>query len=85
MTSGARDAASRREGLSEEAQVELKELEELLKPPRADWVVEEGKWSCFGQSYDVSSISFMCLHMSSHLDSAIEVDTVHRSILVYRA
>ena len=43
----------RREGLIEAEQSELKELEEQLKPPRADLVVEDGKWSCFGQQYDV--------------------------------
>ena len=40
--------------LDEEDQAELKELEKKLEKPRADWIVEEGRWMCFGQQYDVS-------------------------------
>ncbi|ORX37357.1 hypothetical protein BD324DRAFT_444141 [Kockovaella imperatae] len=32
---------------------ELRDLESKLERPRADWIVEEGRWMCFGQQYDV--------------------------------
>jgi mediator of RNA polymerase II transcription subunit 7 len=34
---------------------ELRRLRELLEPPRADWVREEGAWKCFGETRHVST------------------------------
>lgn len=33
---------------------ELEALETSLKPPRADWVLDDGRWMLFGQMYTVS-------------------------------
>lgn len=50
----AEDAAEAREDLNEDNRRDLAELQESLEKPRSDWVVEEGKWLCFGQPYSVS-------------------------------
>lgn len=50
---GASDSAA---GPSEPAVAEPGEMEELaaaMEPPRADWVLEEGRWMLFGQMYTV--------------------------------
>lgn len=28
-----------------------------LQPPRGDWVEQEGRWLCFGETYEVGSYS----------------------------
>lgn len=49
------DAAEALEDLNEDERRDLAELQASLEKPRSDWVVEEGKWLCFGQPYSVSS------------------------------
>ena len=33
---------------------ELRKLSAVLDPPNVDWVVQEGRWKCFGETYTVS-------------------------------
>ena len=40
--------------LSDEERKELAQLSRALEKPRSDWVVEEGRWMCFGAPYSVS-------------------------------
>jgi mediator of RNA polymerase II transcription subunit 7 len=38
----------------EEEEKEFGRLKTLLSPPRSDWVEEEGRWKCFGETLNVS-------------------------------
>lgn len=38
---------------SQEEEEEYQTLRDRLEPPRADWVVEDGRWKCFGEVYTV--------------------------------
>ena len=44
-------------GPGEEEAKEFKLLSAGLQPPRVDWVLEEGRWKCFGETYTVSCLS----------------------------
>lgn len=48
--------AAEAQELSDEQGKELKRLSSLLEPPQADWVMEEGRWKCFGEVYTVSHV-----------------------------
>ncbi|KAE8542837.1 hypothetical protein D1P53_000900 [Cryptococcus gattii VGV] len=47
---------SRMEDLTEEEQNEKLELERTLGRPRADWVIEDGRWMCFGTMYTTEPV-----------------------------
>ncbi|WVO24504.1 uncharacterized protein IAS62_005872 [Cryptococcus decagattii] len=47
---------SRMEDLTEEEQNEKLELERTLGRPRADWVIEDGRWMCFGTMYTAEPV-----------------------------
>ncbi|XAO27141.1 hypothetical protein I312_105983 [Cryptococcus bacillisporus CA1280] len=46
----------RMEDLTEEEQNEKLELERTLGRPRADWVIEDGRWMCFGTMYTTEPV-----------------------------
>ncbi|KIR97244.1 hypothetical protein L804_05426 [Cryptococcus deuterogattii 2001/935-1] len=47
---------SKMEDLTEEEQNEKLELERTLGRPRADWVIEDGRWMCFGTMYTTEPV-----------------------------
>ncbi|ADV25472.1 hypothetical protein I315_04659 [Cryptococcus gattii Ru294] len=47
---------SRMGDLTEEEQNEKLELERTLGRPRADWVIEDGRWMCFGTMYTTEPV-----------------------------
>lgn len=67
---------SRMEDLTEEEQNEKLELERTLGRPRADWVIEDGRWMCFGTMYTVSISSFALCGNQSVLIFVLETEPV---------
>lgn len=67
---------SRMGDLTEEEQNEKLELERTLGRPRADWVIEDGRWMCFGTMYTVSIDSFALCGNQSVLIFVLKTEPV---------